>query len=197
MVSLGLGLLSVVSLLDLSLGIIPLIGIVLGIQAWRTINRNPDELTGQVFAKLGVALSALFLFGGWIMAAAIYYTEVPEGFNRISYTQLQPEEGSTEQIPASARDLDGQPVFIKGFIYPGPRNAGIKTFVLCRDNGTCCFGGPKPKLSDMIQVTMVNNWRLNYSPRMFKIAGTFHISPQKGEGDVGTVLYSLDAEYVK
>lgn len=197
MVSFGLGLLSIVSLLELALGIIPLIGAILGIQAWRTIKRNPEELTGLIFARLGVGLSAFFLIGGWVMATVIYYTEVPDGFDRISYAQLQPEEGAQEGIPASAKELDGKSVFIKGFIYPGPRKEAIKTFVLCRDNGTCCFGGPKPKMSDMIQVTMISKWRVNYSPRMFKLAGTFHIHPQQGEGDVGTVLYTLDAEYVK
>lgn len=198
MASFGLGLLSVLSLISLVLGIIPLMGMALGVKAWLAIRSNPAELTGESFAKLGVVLSALFMIGGWVIAGVEYATEVPEGFNRISYAALQSED-PTNPIPQSAKDLQGQAVFVKGYMYQGQsQQKGIKKFILCRDNGACCFGGPKPKLNDMIQVNMVNGERTNYSAKVFKIAGTFRVEPQMSdEGDIGQVLYAIDAEYVK
>ncbi len=199
MASFGLGMLSVLSLISLALGIVPMLGMALGTKAWITIRRNPSELTGEFFAKLGVGLSAFFLFGGWIIMAVEYYTEVPDPrFTRINYALLQSEDANNP-IPKSAVDLDGQSVFIKGYMYQGQsRQVGIKRFILCADNGACCFGGPKPKLNDMIQVNIVNGGRANYSSRLFKIAGTFRVQRQMGEGgEVGEVLYNIDAEYVK
>ena len=53
----------------------------------------------------------------------------------------------------SYKELDGKKVFIKGYMYPSSQMTGIREFVLCRDNGTCCFGG-QPRLTDMIRVKL-------------------------------------------
>lgn len=199
MASFGLGMLSVLSLISVALDIVPILGMALGAKAWTTIRRNPAELTGELFAKLGIGLSAFFLLGGWTAMAIEYATEIPDPrFGRINYTLLQSED-ENNPVPPSAMELEGKDVFIKGYMYQGQaRQEGIKKFVLCADNGACCFGGPKPKLNDMIQVNIVNGQRASYSPRLFKIAGTFHVQRQMGEGgEVGEVLYTIDAEYVK
>ena len=117
---------------------------------------------------------------------------------RISYERLQPDPGASDQLyPPSAEALDGQKVFIKGFMYPGAQTADIKQFVLCRDNGSCCFGG-NPRLTDRISVTLKGPLVLDYSVRMFSVAGTFRVEPgQARDGMPGSVVYLLEADYLK
>lgn len=202
-VSLAAGVLSITACLDWRLAVIPAIGMFMGAHALWRIGQQPEELTGAGVAKLGVILSGLFWAGGWGYLGFTYATEVPEGYQRITYAALQPDaaapaakDGQTPPVPESARQLDGQRVFIKGYMYPGARDSRIASFVLVRDNGTCCFGGPTPKLTDMIEVTLAEPLRINYTMRTLAVAGTFHVQTGAVEG-LGQVLYKLDADYAK
>ena len=90
---------------------------------------------------------------GWLTYD--YLTEVPDGYERISYADLQPDPAQAGQVvPPSALELEGKKIFIKGYIYPGREKDGIRQFLLVRDQGDCCFGG-NPKITDRIQVTLV------------------------------------------
>jgi hypothetical protein len=161
------------------------------------IYQNPEEFTGQRLALAGLAMASVFLAVGMATAGVVYATEVPEGYTRISYEGLQPDQDSPGQImPPSALELDGKRVFIKGYVYPGAQQQGIKQFVLCRDNGDCCFGG-SPKLTDMILVDLVDPLRLTYSRRLQRLAGTFRIKPAQGTDGLGGVLYQLEADYLQ
>ena len=120
--------------------------------------------------------------------------EVPAGCLPISYEALQPRPG--EPVPASARELDGKRVFIKGYMYPSSQMTGIREFVLCRDNGTCCFGG-QPKLTDMIQVDLKEPLTLDYQTGLRRVAGTFRVEPNAAGRGMGSVLYRLDADYAR
>jgi hypothetical protein len=180
------------------LGIVPLLAVLLGTRALWVISRNPEEMTGKWLAIAGLALGCVFLMSGWGIAGAVYATEVPEGYQRIGYEQLQPDPESPGQImPPSAMDLDGKRVFVKGYMYPGAQTRGIKQFLLCRDNGDCCFGG-NPKLTDRILVQLTDSRRMEYSKRLQKLAGTFRIKPAMAiDGAQGGVLYHLEADYLQ
>jgi len=195
-VSVLAGVASLTTMLDWVLGLVPAIGILMGLRALWQIRSNPEELTGTKVAAVGIALCALFWAGGWGWLAYDYYTEVPPGHLRISYAELQPDAATGAPIPSTAKQLDGQKIFIKGYVYPGPQKAGIKHFILVRDNGTCCFGGPEPKLNDMIEVKLTEPLSIEYSARVFKLAGTFHVNASDLDS-VGKVLYQLDADYVQ
>src|SRR5580704_7338987 len=98
----------------------PIAGLILGTLAWRQISARPDELAGLSLAKAGVGLSALFfLVGpGWLLLQQA--TEVPAGYERVSYEQLQPSPSALGvPIPPEAYALEGKKVFIKGYVYPG------------------------------------------------------------------------------
>ncbi|MGD9644350.1 MAG: DUF4190 domain-containing protein [Pirellulales bacterium] len=196
--SLVAGVLSCTAFLGWSMGLIPLVGILLGAAALWRIGQQPESLTGSRLAWTGIALSALFWAGGAGWLTYEYAHEVPEGYQRITYAELQPDAGAaSDGIPASARQLDGQRVFIKGYAYPGKQSKGIEEFILCRDKGTCCFGGPTPKLTDMIQVHLKNGLRLDHSLRVQKLAGTFRVETSQASDELGRVLYHLDADYLK
>ena len=93
-------------------------------------------------------------------------------------------------------DLEGKRIFIKGYIYPGREMEGIKTFLLVRDQGDCCFGG-NPKITDRIQVTLVDPLRLTFRSRLHKLAGVFHVRPTTAVGAGGGVYYQLEADHLQ
>jgi len=192
--SLALGFVSACALLTIYLAIIPLSGILVGLYAVLQIAKRPRELTGRSVAIAGIVLSTVLLIASGSLAAYTYATEVPEGYQRIFYSQLQPEEGKIDQkVPPLAEKLDGEKVFIKGYVFPGKQRQGIKTFLLVRDKGDCCFGG-NPKLTDRIQVTLSDPERLKFDPYLHKIAGTFRLVKDPGEAvdASGDVYYYLD-----
>jgi hypothetical protein len=175
----------------------PVLGILLGALAWRAIRSRPDELAGLPVAKAGLALSALFAIVGPAWLLYQHATEVPAGYERISYEELQPVAGTRpDAIPASALALEGKRVFIKGYVYPGREMEGIKTFLLVRDQGDCCFGG-NPKITDRIQVTLVDPLRLAYKSRLHKLAGVFHVRPTTAVNAGGGVFYQLEADHLQ
>ena len=192
--SLSLGFLSAFALLTIYLCVIPVAGILFGMYAIAQIHKRPGELTGRGVAIAGIILSAILLVVSGSFAAYVYATEVPEGYERIFYSQLQPEEGKIgQEIPPLAEAIDGKKVFIKGYVFPGKQRQGIKTFLLVRDKGDCCFGG-NPKLTDRIQVTLADPERLRFDPYLHKVAGTFRLvkDPSEAVDASGEVYYHLD-----
>ncbi len=194
--SCALGLLSVVAFLHLYLAIVPILGVVLGFMALNAISARPRELTGSGLAKGGIFLSLLLGILGWGRMGYIYATEVPEGHQRISYAELQPDNSlRTPTPPASAGQLDGQPVFIKGYMYPGSRTHGLSEFVLVRDQGDCCFGG-NPKISDRIVVKLVEPLRTDFTSGLVRVAGIFHVN-QTNSAELGQAWYALEADHIQ
>ncbi|HEY4311580.1 MAG TPA: DUF4190 domain-containing protein [Pirellulales bacterium] len=193
-----LGLLSATSFLAWALAaIIPALGVITGIVALVRIRKNPTELTGQAVAVAGIVLSILFLGAGASYLTYDYVTEVPPGYERLNYAELQPDpETQGEIFPPAISERSGERVFIKGYIYPGKQTTGIKQFVLCRDNGDCCFGG-QPKLTDRIMVNLKGPLSLNYSTKLRRLAGTFRVEPGRATDGLGGVIYHLDADYLK
>ena len=197
--SLIVGVLSCMAVLDWMLVALPLIGIPLSIYAVVQVKRRSDELAGAALARTGLGLSLLFAVVGPGWLTYDYLTEVPDGYERISYADLQPDPAQAGQVvPPSALELEGKDIFIKGFIYPGREKDGIRQFLLVRDQGDCCFGG-NPKITDRIQVTLVGGKRLSFASRLHKVAGKFHVAPldQAVGGAEGGVLYHLEANYVQ
>lgn len=196
-VSLGLGLFSALAILDWIWVAVPVFGILAGVYAVRQVRRRSDELAGLGLAKAGLALSVFFLVTGAGWLSFTYATEVPPGYMRITYGELQPDpEKPDEAIPASALSLEGKKVFIKGYIYPGRDTSGIKEFLLVRDQGSCCFGG-NPKITDRIQVTLADPLRLTFRPRLHKLAGVFHIEHGRAKDGPGDVFYRLEADHLE
>lgn len=174
-------------------------GIAFAVLALRNVRRYPEEVSGRAVATLGlVGCSALF-FGGSAMHTYTYLTEVPDGYARISFEDLQGTEDPKTGQMMPPRQLDGQRVFVKGYIHPGVSSAGeVKKFILVPDMGTCCFGG-QPKMTDMIEVTIVDAPGIRYSQRKRKLGGVLHVSERirKVAGDLTGGLYELRADYVK
>ena len=62
---------------------------------------------------------------------------------------------------------------------------------------TCCFGG-QPKLTDMIEVTLRDPRRVNFSYARRRLAGILKVDPRlKPISGLQGVYYQLDADHVK
>jgi hypothetical protein len=196
--SLALAVLSIPALLFPTLLVLPIAGIILGLIAIRSIKRYPEEWSGSRVAHAGVIGCMALAAAGAVLHVAEYAMEVPEGYERISFYELQPDTDRPDlPVPPKALELDGKRVFVKGFVYPDGQQNNIRRFVLVPDRGTCCFGG-QPKLTDMIEVSIVTDDRLRYSLQMRKLAGTLHVDTRlKPVTGLGGVYYRLDADYVK
>ncbi len=174
--SLSLLLVGLTGLMFPALLSLPAFGLLLGIVAWRNLRRYPDELTGRIPAALGLVGCLVLLVGGSAWHTYTYMTEVPRG--------VQPDFVCR---PATARrigrrpgelpmELDGKRIFVKGYVHPGVSDMGqIKKFILVPDMGTCCFGG-QPKMTDMIEVTIVDGPGVRYTQRKRRLGGTLHVS---------------------
>lgn len=173
----------------------------LGFTGLRTIRRYPNEYTGLRLARSGFIAGALCTVGGIAAAAITYTTEVPDGYARIGFYELQPDPDHPEFFPISPKALEihGKQIFIKGYMHPGVASMGkVNHFILVPDMGTCCFGG-QPKATDMIEVYVADGKpRVAYSPRRLKLAGTFALTeaPTASLGLSG-VWYHMAADQVK
>ncbi len=197
-VSVVLGLLSLAGYLFPGLLVMAAVGLVAGFVALNKIRTYPQEFSGSAMALMGLFLNAAVLLSGLGLHAYIYATEVPEGYQRISFSDLQPEKaGPIPYPPERAFALNGKDVFISGYMFPDEKKNKISQFVLIPDLGTCCFGG-QPKLTDMVQVTLKAPIQLEFRMSKRKLAGKFQVDPQlKPVNGVGGVYYQLDASFAK
>jgi len=197
-VSLVLALASIPSLFVLPLLFLPGIAILFGLVGLTNIKRYPMELTGRIPGRIGLALGALLLLGGGALHAHEYATEVPEGYVRISFGDLQPTNDAPG-LPFSpkALELNGKKVFVKGYVYPDGQQYDITHFVMVRDLGTCCFGG-QPKLTHMIEVRLQHPLSVDYAMRKRKLGGILRVSTRlKRIGNLDGGFFQLDADYLR
>ena len=182
---------SILTALWWPLAIIPLTGIALGWHAQRYIRRTPDEWTGLKLARAGIAVSAvLWVLGyGWLIFA--HSSEVPYGYQWVTYEMLQPDPNTpTQPIPQTALDMQDRKVFIQGYMQPRRRQTGIKEFILCPSNGECSFCIPNPKRTEMIRVVLQGDMETFYTTHQIGVAGRLRVDVNDPSG----VPYSLDAE---
>lgn len=183
---------------------IPLVALFVSVAAWRKIDAAPDLYTGKRFAQIGTGLAALFLVTGVSYASFVHATEVPEGYERVSFLGMKPTELDNidrKLVPDPIVELirDGEKVFIKGYIRPDSVSftQNISKFLLVRDNNECCFGDlSKVKYFDQIQVQLGTGLTTDFSRGVFRLGGVLRTGP--GQGQLGAPLtYYLDADYVK
>ena len=182
---------------------IPAFGAFLALRSLAKIRRFPDQYTGAALARIGLVLSLVFLIGGVGYGGYVYATEVPEGYTRMSFNTMKPDEIQDRggvAVPPEVASLDGQKVFIKGYIRPDsitvPR--GINRFLLVRDNDQCCFGDlSKIKFYDQIDVVLSGDRRVDYSQGIIRIGGILHIEPQNAAAGAQLPVFSLKADYAK
>ncbi|MDG1872648.1 MAG: DUF3299 domain-containing protein [Mariniblastus sp.] len=180
--------------------VIPAIGLAFGVLAIANFRRFPEELTGKMSAKIGLFLSLIVFITSVGYHSYIYATEVPEGYQRISFSDLRPNP-KTPELPFSEKSMefDGKKVFVKGYVRPGAKKRKLKEFILVGDFGTCCFGG-NPKITDVVAVSIIGDDTVDYGYSLRRIAGTFHLNQQTRatkEKDIPQVFYEIHTDEVR
>lgn len=192
-----LAVLSFAALLFPTALVLPLVGFILGVLALRTTLRYPAEFIGFPLAVIGTLVCGVLFAGATAYHVYDYLTELPPGYERVSFFALKARSGKPDQPTAVAIEMNGKRVFIKGYMYPDGQSSRIKRFVLVPDLGTCCFGG-QPKLTHMIEVTLDGPPGIDYSMRKRKLAGTLRVDQQlKPVDGLNGVYYQLVADYAR
>ncbi|QDT08093.1 DUF3299 domain-containing protein [Planctomycetes bacterium K23_9] len=175
------------------------IAIVAALVAMRAVKRYPDEYSGRAIALFSLIASLAILVGGVSMHTYIYLTEVPDGYERVPFFELQqPSDAKIDAPTELAYDIDGKPVFIKGYIHPSSGGGVLRQFILVPDLGTCCFGG-QPKSTDMIEVTLLGGKTVKAGLTRRKLAGKFQLNsaPQVVTDFDNNVFYRLRVDQIK
>ena len=175
------------------------VGMLLGFAGYSKIKRFPQEFAGHSLAMTGIVLNALVILGGISLHSYVYLTEVPEGYTRVHFWELQQDSNSPGDRPSSkAIEINGNDIFLKGYIHPSSGSGLLKRFILVPDLGTCCFGG-QPKSSDMIEVRLLNGQTTKAGLTKKKLAGTFILNrgPQKLPDFDNTVFYQLKVDQIR
>ncbi len=196
--SLILGVLSVLVFVDWLLAILPATAIVLAVLALRQIRSQGSDWDGIGLARTGAALAlAFWILGfGWLLHAQA--KEIPYGYAAVSYYDLQADpEVRGQWVSPYAQSLEGKKVFVKGYMYPSRQQSALKGFVISRDNGTCPYCLPNPRPTDLIQVELTGDLRINYTNRLLRIGGVLRVQPEPKPGQLPGVAYRLVADYLR
>jgi hypothetical protein len=188
-----LAVLSIATMLNWFLAVIPLAGIIVGWIALRQIRKAPEEWTGLRLAQVGLALSAaLWVFGyGWLILVST--NEVPFGYTAITFADLQPDPAKpTEPVPQTAIDLQDGKVFIKGYMQPRRQQLNIREFILCPSNGDCAFCNPNPRPTEKIRVVLQGDNVTTYTTGVVSVVGRFRVNVNDPN-----VPYGIDVDVLK
>ena len=177
-----------------------LLGIAAGVIGYVNTRLHPDEITGRKLA-LGGLLACLLLFSAATsMHLYVYVNEVPKDYQRVIWAELQPEKKrQASPVPASALELDGAKIFMKGYILQpkGGRKTDLKSFILVRDIGSCCFGGT-PKPTHIVKVELPEGKTTDWNMRLRRLTGVFHVDSElQPAGEVRGFYYRLEADDLK
>jgi hypothetical protein len=166
------------------------------------IRREPDLFTGAPIAMLGFVLSVVFLVAGVGYGSYVYATEVPEGYARISFNTMKPdelEERGGVAVPPDIAAMNGKKVFIKGYIRPDSvtQRIGIKEFLLVRDNNQCCFGDISAvKYYDQVAVDMTGSLTVDFRDgAVYRMGGILKVEPENANRGPLAPVFSLKADY--
>ena len=175
-----------------------LVGFALSAIALFVIRRSRGAYGGTIVAVCGMVMSLLCLGGGIALQIHTYQTEVPEGYARTSFVQdiagkpLVPQ-GATADVHPDVKALDGQQIFLKGYIYQTGQLHNLTNFLFVKDNEDCCFGAD-PAITDRVGVFMKDGNAIDYVGGKVAVAGTFRINPEFSNASKLEPLYIIDCE---
>jgi len=149
---------------------------------------------GRVLAVVSLAIASVV----WPAAAALAEEQTTKEitFDDVKLDMKAGDPFQRSLLTPSVKKLDGAPVRIRGYILPSFQQAGIKQFVLVRDNMQCCFG-PGAALHDCILVEMTGNAAANFSVRPVSVTGVFSVKEVVGPDGTHLAIYHMDGKEVK
>jgi hypothetical protein len=183
-VTLFLGIASSFALLAEIGVVICVVGVAVGTLTLWKLRRSGGEFGGHRLATTGLVASAFFFFAGIATHVYAYATEVPEGHYRVNFSkdisdkQFETVNGQRQLHPAVA-PLEGQKIYIKGYMWNTKIQTGLVEFILLKDNGKCCFGG-NPKPYDMMHIILKDGLTIDKMDGLVSVAGTLKCDVTSG-----------------
>lgn len=198
LMSLVIGVLSLSAFVfPIFVGIAPL-AILFGFLGYRAAKKYPHEFTGVSVAMGGIALGCVSFFGAIGYHSYVYATEVREGYQRMTFGEDLKTDSEERPISEKAIAMNGQKVFLKGYVRSGLKSSGMKEFLMVGDFGECCFG-KSPSISDIVLVKMPEGKTANFDYMLRRVHGTFKVNRRLQSGtllanDVSGYVYELEAD---
>ncbi|MCA8999945.1 MAG: hypothetical protein KDA80_23315 [Planctomycetaceae bacterium] len=162
------------------------------------IKTSGNAYSGTGVATAGILLSLLFLGGGIAFQVYTYRTEVPQGYERISFLHDLSEKGfvfedGVMRPHPDIAALDGKKVFLKGYIYQTQKMEDLGSFLFVKDNGDCCFGA-QPAIEDRLGVVMEEGKEIDYHAGKVAVAGTFKLNKKYDPQSNLEPIFMIDGE---
>ncbi len=196
-ISLILGILSIICFLTLYAIIIPIAGVAFGWVARREIRRLPKERLGMGVAKTGMLLSLVFGLSGSGWVTYSFLAASPPGYRLITFADLQPSPNDRSPISKTSQDLEGKKVFLYGHMAAGEKAFGVTDFVMLAELAHCQFCQGRLKPTQMVEVHLKNGLKLDYSTKRIGIGGVFTAQPDVLNQQFGGMVYHIDADVVR
>ncbi len=199
MAAIGLGVVGLTAFLGLFGIVVAAAGMVVSAAAIFQIRGQQGMVRGMLAAVLGLFLSLGSVSGGIATQVYNYNTEVPEGYQRVSFPneisahQFTTYAGGVRRLKPEVRKLVGKKIFVKGFMWLSQEDENLDSFVFLKDNGECCFGG-SPQPYDMMQVEMQDGKRVDGHNGMISVAGVLRANVDAGPEEA---VYTLEADMVE
>jgi hypothetical protein len=178
--------------------VLTLVGILAAVVGWRATTRYANEFSGKSIAIFGLVANSLLFVGGMVGHIYIYMTEVPEGYERVQFYELQQDPKLPDMPTEKSIAIDGADVFLKGYIHPSSGSGMLRQFIMVPDLGTCCFGG-QPRSTDMIEVTLTGGQTIRAGMTKIKLAGKFTLNraPQSVTDFENAVFYRMRVDQIR
>jgi hypothetical protein len=186
------GLLSFAAFFSGFLLIVPVLGLVFGMLSARKIIAMPTVMGGLRLTVTGLILS--FLFGGMAVLWQYYsyYNFAPPGYTELTFDHFAAEKNDT--VPGKITALDGQKVFVKGYMIPDKRQDNIEYFGLMEKNTQSIFGAGTPHPTDMIRVEIKTGQKIDYRAKMIRIGGILRV---RRDYNNQNLPYTIEADIVR
>jgi hypothetical protein len=196
--SVVLGALSLLTAFGWLFALVPIAGIVLALVALQRIRQAPNELTGIRVAKAGLFVSLGAWLVGTVCLLLVRASEVPRGYEAITFDQLQPDPDKKGQlVPPQALTWQEKQtrLFIKGYMYPGGQASGIKKFILVPSLEHCAFCRQQLRSTQMIYVTLTGDHTARLKSIPVGVGGILKVDTVAAASPLGGFPYHLQADY--
>lgn len=115
-------------------------------------------------------------------------------FDDVKFDIEKGESFERSKLNDGVKQLFGERILIRGYMFPTYKRKGIDKFTLVRDNKECCFG-PGAAIYDAIRVTLKEGQTVEYSHTPVAVEGHFKLDEYflDPERTVGTPFHLVDA----
>ncbi len=194
--SVVLGVVSVLSFFHWGFLILPLTGVLLGVAGLVNLARVEGARVGVYLSCTGIGLSLLLGVGLYGLSVYRYYHTTPPGYLLVDYNLLESDDPN-KPFPDTAYELEGERVFIRGYMYSSRQQTGLRSFVMSRDNGVCAYCLPNPKVTDQVFVKLAGDREAAYTTRLIGVGGVFSMKLDDPKRKYGGVVYHIEADYLR